>query len=429
MAVGLAKLSEHADSAANTSRISNYDELFTKLIDHSLPHLPYFTPQALANFIWALATAGQQPCGAWLTEYYRNVERKVDVLKSQDIANIMWALCKFDLMPDIWLMDALVSRALPAISEQPAASGQDPATLIQCLARYYYLYNYRVSDEWLHEFLRIVRPNLSSYMPFDLVSIVHSCVVMSHQPSRLWMAEYYLVLKDRLMFDPTLSYSDFQRLMWALSRIDYTPTQTWQRDFIAVSTPKLRHLKFRALGELIWALACWDCRPSREWLSEFFRVTHGKLGDFRPQHISNTLNALAKLECRAPGPWLDAALTSFCKQLSDAKAHDMVTLLDTVTVVCEDKSWLMGHTDQIKALADTAASKFAVYDTVMHTKLCVALAAANICPAADWLKQQQQSLLACLRGGDVESQAAAQQLRKVYRTWDVQVEADLEPFL
>jgi hypothetical protein len=28
------------------------------------------------------------------------------------------------------------------------------------------------------------------------------------------MSSFYIVLKDRLIFDPTLSYSDFQRLLW-----------------------------------------------------------------------------------------------------------------------------------------------------------------------------------------------------------------------
>jgi hypothetical protein len=57
------------------------------------------------------------------------------VLKSQDVANVMWSLCKLDLMPDIWLRDSLVERALGAVREQDGSSGQDPATLIQGLAR------------------------------------------------------------------------------------------------------------------------------------------------------------------------------------------------------------------------------------------------------------------------------------------------------
>ncbi len=48
------------------------------------------------------------------------------------------------------------------------------------------------------------------------------------------MSGFYTVLKDRLIFDPALSYSDFQRLLWALSRIDYTPPMSWLRSFHAI---------------------------------------------------------------------------------------------------------------------------------------------------------------------------------------------------
>jgi hypothetical protein len=66
------------------------------------------------------------------------------------------------------------------------------------------------------------------------------------------MTSYYTHIMRSLKHDPTLSYSDFQRLMWALSRIDYTPPLSWQKEFVAVSIPKLRHLKVRALSELVW---------------------------------------------------------------------------------------------------------------------------------------------------------------------------------
>ena len=74
------------------------------------------------------------------------------------------------------------------------------------------------------------------------------------------------------------------------------------------------------------ALACWDCRPSPEWIAEYFTVSHPRLVDARPQHISCQLSAIAKLGLLAPGPWLDQALGSFCRQLPDAKAHDLVSL-------------------------------------------------------------------------------------------------------
>ena len=37
-----------------------------------------------------------------------------------------------------------------------------------------------------------------------------------------------------LKYDPTLSYSDFQRLMWALSRVETAPTSGWQKEFVQV---------------------------------------------------------------------------------------------------------------------------------------------------------------------------------------------------
>lgn len=51
-----------------------------------------------------------------------------------------------------------------------------------------------------------------------------------------------------------------------------------------------------------------------------------------------------------------------------------------------------------------------------------------LCCLCRW-KQQQAALAACLRGGDAQSQAAAQGLREVYRAWDVEVETELKPFL
>jgi hypothetical protein len=78
-----------------------------------------------------------------------------------------------------------------------------------------------------------------------------------------------------------------------------------------------------------------------------------------------------------------------------------------------------------------------VYDAVMHTKLVLALAAANVCPASDWLSKQQAALLAALRaesgggarGGSVAQRVQRGLLREAYSTWDVEVDAELRPFL
>ncbi len=59
------------------------------------PSLPACAPQ--------LATAGVQPCGSWLSRYYAAVERQLEegAWGGGDLANLLWGLAKFDLMPEV----------------------------------------------------------------------------------------------------------------------------------------------------------------------------------------------------------------------------------------------------------------------------------------------------------------------------------------
>jgi hypothetical protein len=63
-----------------------------------------------------------------------------------------------------------------------------------------------------------------------------------------------------------------------------------------------------------------------------------------------------------PTVWLDSALRSFCAQLDDSKAHDIITFLDGIVDVAEDAAW-MAHPEtgkRLRQLADFSASKFEV---------------------------------------------------------------------
>jgi hypothetical protein len=122
----------------------------------------------------------------------------------------------------------------------PPHSGQAPATIMACLARL----GYTPPDAWLVGFLTATQPQLRHYLPMDLVSLVHSCVSLSLSPGAAWMAEFYAVLKQRLIFSPTLSYGDFSRLMYSLGRIEYCPDQAWLQDFLELSRPKLARLRW-----------------------------------------------------------------------------------------------------------------------------------------------------------------------------------------
>ncbi|KAG2495205.1 hypothetical protein HYH03_006811 [Edaphochlamys debaryana] len=421
VAVGLAKLSAYTPVPASA---------FRSLLAAVEPRLPGLGTKALANLMWALASAGVQPCGAWLSHFYAAVERQVDSFSGGDLANLMWGLAKFDLMPEVWLVDQVVAASLAQL--QRSHSAADGATVLTCLARYYCSYNFRLPDEGLAAFLAALQPGLRSASPGDLVAIVHSAVCMSHMPSRAFMLDLYAVLKDRLAADPTLSHADFSRLLWSLSRVDSTPPRSWLREFVEVSAPKLPHLRPRALSELMWALACWDARPSPRFLSEFYRASSRRvaLGEYVPAAIGDTLSALAKMGCRAPAPWLGGMLGAFCGALPEAASHELVAVLESVVEIIDDQDrpWLAAPAQRraLQRIADTAASKFAAYDACAHARLVLALARANCCPGSAWLNQQQASLASAWSSGgaDIDSATAAD-LRQAYSQWEVQLDTGL----
>ncbi|GFH14372.1 uncharacterized protein HaLaN_10414 [Haematococcus lacustris] len=245
------------------------------------------------------------------------------------------------------------------------------------------------------------------------------------------MTAFYAALRERLTCEPTLSYADFQRLLWALSRIDYVPSQGWLKQFVEVSRGKLHQLRLRALSELAWALACWGYTPSPEWLAEYFRVTQPKLQEYKPHHLAISVTALKKMGCKVPACWLDGALHAFCQQLPDAKAHDLVSFLDGIVELADNAAWMSAPETgrALRSLADFAASKFDICDCLMHAKLLVALTTAQCCPGPAWLRAQQASLARSLGAAQPGAQpldnATASELCAAYAAWDVPLSPSL----
>jgi len=423
-AVGLAKLSD-CDMYPSQPDLS---QLLQQLAAHSVGHMRAgrMSGQGLSNFAWALAACGVRPPSSWLSEFYARVEEQMGSLNGQDIANIFWAVCRLELMPP-WVtgsMPGIMGHAVRCVAG--ADTGQDPATILVCLAIWSRSFSYRPPDAKIQGLLNAMHPQLAKYAPQDLVSCVHSLVVLNISPSRAWMTTFYVVLRDRLVSSPTLSYADFQRLLWALSRIDFTPSQAWLRNFVEVSIGKLAHLRFRALSELIWSLACWGYTPTPEWLREYYRVTLPQLRHYKPQHLANSIVALKKLGCKVPAAWLEAALGAFCAQLADARAHDLVAFLDGIVDVCEDAAWMSAPATgtRLRDLAEFSSTKFEICDPVMHAKLLVALVTAKCYPSGAWLSKQQDSLTRSLAVEELEPETASD-LRNAYAA----LSADISPSL
>lgn len=435
-------------------------EMYERLVDASAAQLAHATPHALSLLILSLATADHAPSAPWLAAFYCSLDAKLPDLSAADVANVLWGLCKLDLVPEGGLLRRIMAQALEQL---PAAApgGQDPATIIACLARFSWLrYGFRVPYDFVAQFLYVVQGGLPAYGGRELVTLLHSLVCLDYQPDDAFMAQFYGVLKERLLVTAELGAlpsADFSRLLWSLSRIECAPTPLWLRHFVALSHHRLRHLRAQALSELAWALACWDGRVTGDWVSEYVRVSGLRMRTFEPHQLAVTVSALAKLNCKVPAAWLDAALAQFMRGItlgsraaaaasasagttnsssSSAAAaaaaalaadggagdqlllQDVVQLLEAVPAVCEDRVWLAQQSQALALLADLAASKFDLCDSFTLARLVLALAQAGVHPGQTWLAKQTSALARCASTDDVLDRPTAQRLGRVYRSWN-----------
>lgn len=347
-----------------------------------------------------------------------------DRFNSQDIAQTLWGLCRFEVRPPRPLLEALCDRALEDFKAAAASSsassrpsGQAAATIMSCLARI----GTTPPDTWLVSFLTTTQPQLQHYVPMDLVAIVHAFVSLNLSPGEAWMEQFYAVLKQRLIFNPTLSYSDFSRLMWALGRIEYVPSAPWLADFLEVSKPKLGHLRFRALAELIWALSCWGCSPDAAWLSAFLKAAQSRMGDSRPAYLATMAIALARLGCQVPGEWMCCLLQQFTRRSSDAGAHDYVSLIEAVPLLESDQPQQRQRArqqGQLGQLATGMASKLEVCDSGMLVKVAGSLAELQVFPGQEWVEAHQAAYARSAAAGDVADAQMAARLQMAYDRWD-----------
>lgn len=401
--VGLAKL--------------DYDdaEVFDQLVSASKSRLHQFNPQALSLMLWALARAGYVPEERWLKAYYAEVSGKLDLYIGQDVSNTCWGITKLQLQLPSALLDQLAEHVLKGLRNQPR-SGRNASTVMTCFVRV----GYCPSKRWMSDFQALVQGELPHYIPMDLVSIIYHLVKLDCPPPAPFMEHFYRVLKDRVMFHPELSYGDFHRLLWALSRIDYTPSKSWLDDFVQISRPKLKHLKSSALTELIWTMSCWGCKPNTAWLSEFLRTASVRLNEFRPTQLALVALALADLGCRVPADWILSLVSAFRHKMMFANTNDVVSLLEAMPMLDEDREWLSQQQHVLMQLSSDVVTKFEYCDMRMLVELAGSFSAMQFFPGKEWAVAHQQACIRCMQfsGEEVDAEQL-QKLRAIYGEWDV----------
>jgi very-short-patch-repair endonuclease len=91
-----------------------------------------FTPQGIANMLWAFAKLDLTPSAKLLAAATLAVTKSINNFKPQDIANMLWAFAKLDLTPSAQLLEA---ASLVATNSINSFSPQNIANMLWAFAK------------------------------------------------------------------------------------------------------------------------------------------------------------------------------------------------------------------------------------------------------------------------------------------------------
>lgn len=253
----------------------------------ALCRLPHYTPQQLANTVWALACLHAAPPPAWAAEFQRASAAALSGMRPQEISMVLLSLAKLGMEPDRqWLaaFEAAALRQLPrcrpqhlsnmawALTRLPTAAL--PARLARALAQ-----------EAVARFAAASSGNAMREMAGSGDGAGSSA----------------LGGRNSEAFTP----QGLAMLAWALARLQpqvQIPSSYWE-GLLAAAAPHLPAADAHALTALLWAAANVGLPPHGAWADAALRAAAapGVLQGFTAQGLALTLWAVARLGPR-PAP-------------------------------------------------------------------------------------------------------------------------------
>ena len=206
--------------------------------------LSAFTPQALSNMAWALATLGYKD-NEFLHKLLKDAESKLSAFNPQDLANTIWALATFGY-EDKDFVKKLIEAAEPKLS---AFNPQELANIIWALA----IFGYE-DKAFIKKFIEAAGPKLNAFNPQGLANT-----------------------------------------NWALATFGYED-KDFVKKLIEAAESKLSAFKPQGLANIIWAIATLNYFDGSSFIKLLLREAESKLSAFTPQGLSKTAWALAVLD-------------------------------------------------------------------------------------------------------------------------------------
>eukprot|EP00878_Enallax_costatus_P022494 GHUV01023865.1.p1 GENE.GHUV01023865.1~~GHUV01023865.1.p1 ORF type:complete len:282 (+),score=95.43 GHUV01023865.1:1284-2129(+) len=129
---------------------------------------------------------------------------------------------------------------------------------------------------------------------------------------------------------PSFSASDLSITLWAVAKLQHTPSRQWLLQALSSSLTQLITFQPSHFSNSLWALSKLGSVPSPLWLNTFWSTSGQTLTRFSPAELTATVSAVVKLELTPPIEWVQQVTNAVDQNLASFDSKRLLYVLQAL---------------------------------------------------------------------------------------------------
>lgn len=339
------------------------EELFQCISDCVIPILAESEPRNFSNLAHSFASAGMNPkCVDMTTTLFDEIEnqciRKLSLFTPQNIANLVWAYATLDYKPHD-LFHAIAQETSGRLGEY---SPQHLCNLAWGLSKY--PPSTEIFDEIAKE---VVARGFDSFTAQGVATLAHSFATVGHNESDFWDGIKKAAIKRSSQFGGI----ECARLAHSFATVGRPSSELFEA-IERVSIGNIGMFNTQGLSNLAWSFSLMG-HHSKDLFHAIAESSTSKMKEFKVQELTMLLLAYSRLVHTYP-KLFDQAITESLSRLEQFPLLDLFNnIISFAKVGHIDEKWML-------AVADEIVRRDSYEHERMHTGVLWAYATAGIFP-------------------------------------------------
>lgn len=286
-------------------------------------HVATFKSQELANVCWAVAKLQLRPSSVLMTSLLHAAQLQLTNLAPQEVANVLWSLAHMKHKPPTSWVTAVLSSVLVKL---PACNAHALSNVLWALATL----GVQPPAPWMQRVLWHSQVLLTRMGPQAVALTIWALAHMQYRPPVVWTQQFFASFVANW---DGFTAQGLSNVAWSLGKLSIKVPDWWLYDFHSACLKQMSHFKPQEVSNLMWALAnlstmpgCRTVQPSRKWWHEFFGSSEQLLSRCSPQALAVIMLSLALMRVRPEQAWCDEYLVQSRRQMKGFTAQGLANM-------------------------------------------------------------------------------------------------------